>query len=318
MFAKGASVTTPVSEPPFAHDPRVAAIAAEQYGVVSTAELHRAGMSRMSITRRRQRGHLHRLYPEVWAVGHSEPPWEGWMLAAVKACGPDALLSHYSVNALFGFVDRLDGLPHVTVTSASHRAPRGIHVHRTQFLDPIDRREHLGIPVTSPARALLEYASMVDARRTRAAIRRALGTGKVTIRQLGLVLERYPGRRGAKTFREAVRLGAMPTKSDGESDVLDIILAANIAPPDVNRPLVVAGRRVFPDFRWPAQRLILEVDSKAWHGDPLARADDRERQALLEAHGETVLRVQWLDAVMAPTKLATLLIANGAPPASGG
>ncbi len=78
---------------------------------------------------------------------------------------------------------------------------------------------------------------------------------------------------------------------------------------------VLAGRRVIPDFRWPAQRLILEVDSTAWHTDPLARADDRERQALLEAHGETVLRVHWLDAVMAPTKLASLLTAKGAPPA---
>ncbi len=37
------------------------------------------------------------------------PPWEGRMLAAVIACGPTALLSHYAANELFGFVDRLDG-----------------------------------------------------------------------------------------------------------------------------------------------------------------------------------------------------------------
>jgi hypothetical protein len=239
------------------------------------------------------------------------------MLAAVKACGPGSFLSHYSGNELLGFVDRLDRRPDVTVTNGSHRATRGIRIHRTDFLDPFDMGEHLGIPVTSPARLLLDLASMVDARGTRAAIRRALGTGKVTIRQLGLVLERYPGRRGAKTLREAVRLGAMPTKSDGESDVLDIVLAGGIARPDVNEPLRINGRKVIPDFRWPEQRLILEVDSKAWHTDPLARADDRERQALLEANGETVLRVQWLDAVMAPTKLANLLTTNGAPSAKG-
>jgi hypothetical protein len=270
----------------FRADVDVAAFAARQYGVVSKAELVALGVGRMSITRRRQRGHLHRLYPGVWAVGHSEPPWEGSLLAAVKACGPDALLSHYSANELLGFVDRLDALPHVTVTSGSHRAPRGIQVHRTQFLDAVDRREHLGIPLTSPARSLLDLASVVDAHRTRRAIRRALGRGKVTIRQLGLVLERYPGRRGSATLREAVRLGAAPTRSDRESDVLDIVLAAGIARPDVNKPLIVAGRRIVPDLRWPEQRLILEVDSTAWHSDPLARADDRERQALLEADGE--------------------------------
>ena len=298
-------------------DLAVAEFAAEQWGVVSTAELLARGMTRSTITRRHRRGQLHQLYAGVWAVGHSNPPWEGWLLAAVKACGPEALLSHYSANELLGFVDRLERRPDVTVNTGSHRAPRRITVHRTKYLDPIDRREHLGIPVTSPARALLDLASVLDARRTRAAIRRALGTGKVTVRQLGLVLERYPGRRGAKTLREAVRTGAAPTKSDGESDVLDIILAGDITHPDVNRPLALDGRRVIPDFRWPAQQLILEVDSKAWHTDPLARADDHERQALLERHGETVLRVQWVDAVLGPGRLCRRLKDAGAPTRGG-
>lgn len=235
------------------------------------------------------------------------------MLAAAKACGPSSLLGHYSANALYGFVDRIDELPHVIVTSGTHRAPKGIRVHRMEFLDPIDRREHLGVPVTSIPLSLLDLAGQLDAKRTRRAIRRALGMGKVTISQLGLALERYPGRRGAKTLRQAVAAGAAPTKSDAESDVLDIILTAELEPPEVNRPLIVEGRRIVPDFRWPTKHLILEIDSAAWHTDPLARAEDRERQALLEARGETVLRVLWLDAVMAPSKFTAQLLAAGVP-----
>ena len=87
--------------------------------------------------------------------------------------------------------------------------------------------------------------------------------------------------------------------------------------PDVNTPLLLKGRRVVPDLRWPRCRLTLEIDSTAWHTDPLARADDRERQALLEAHGETVLRVHWLDAVLSPSKLVEMLRSTGAPPARG-
>jgi very-short-patch-repair endonuclease len=301
----------------FRADLEVAGLAAEQYGVVSSAELAALGMTPSSIKRRRQRGHLHQIYPGVWAVGHAEPCWEGRLLAAVKACGPGALLSHYSANELFGFVDRLGGIPDVTVGAGSHRARRGIRIHRADHIDRLDRREHLGVPVTSPSLALLELASVVDAHRTRRAIRSALGKGKVTVRQLGLALERYPGRRGAATLRDSVRLGAAPTKSDAESDVLDIVLSAQIERPDVNTTLLVAGRRVVPDMRWPGPRLILEIDSTAWHSDPLARADDRERQALLEAHGEKVLRVHWLDAVMAPSKLAELLITEGAPRTKG-
>jgi hypothetical protein len=169
----------------FRADRAVAELAGEQWGVLSTVELLAHGLSRDSILRRHRRGQFHQLYPGVWAVGHPNPPWAGWMLAAVKACGPGAFLSHYSANELFGFVDRLERRPDVTVTTGSHRAPRRIRVHRTKLLDPIDRREHLGIPVTSPARALLDLASTLDARRTRAAIRRALGTGRVTLGSSG-------------------------------------------------------------------------------------------------------------------------------------
>ena len=51
-----------------------------------------------------------------------------------------------------------------------------------------------------------------------------------------------------------------------------------------------------PDFRWPEQRLIVEVDGAGWHDWTL----DAEREALLEAHGERVLRVTWDQAVRRP------------------
>ena len=85
--------------------------------------------------------------------------------------------------------------------------------------------------------------------------------------------------------------GPAPTRSELEDVVLDLLLRADLEHPDVNVPLTVGGRRVMPDFRWPAQRLVIEADGAAWHDDPTAREDDAERQALLEAHGERVLRV---------------------------
>jgi very-short-patch-repair endonuclease len=246
-------------------------------------------------------------------VGHPNPPWEGQLLAAVKACAGDAWLSHYSACELWGFVERLDRAPDVTVVAARVRRRRGIRVHKTAHLSEIDRTTVRGIPVTSAARALIDLGSLVGPARTRAAIRRGLGMGRVTPRQIGLALERYPSRPGARAVREAFKLGVAPTKSDRESDVLDVVLAGGLVHPEVNKPLVLGGRRIIPDFRWPAQRLMLEVDSTAWHENPVARADDRERQALLEAHGETVLRVHWRDAVLRPSTLTARLIEAGAP-----
>jgi hypothetical protein len=69
----------------------------------------------------------------------------------------------------------------------------------------------------------------------------------------------------------------------------------------VNVPLVLAGRQVVPDFRWAKQHLVVEADGAAWHDDRLSREDDAERQALLEAHGERILRVTWDQTIPAAT-----------------
>jgi hypothetical protein len=78
-------------------------------------------------------------------------------------------------------------------------------------------------------------------------------------------------------------------------------------------PIVIDGRRVIPDFRWPAQRLVVEADGAAWHDDGLAREDDAERQALLEAHGERVVRVTWHQATRRKPETLARLLQAGAP-----
>ena len=75
---------------------------------------------------------------------------------------------------------------------------------------------------------------------------------------------------------------------------------------------------MIPDFRWPDRRLVVEADGAAWHDDPLAREDDAERQAILEAHGERVVRVTWRQAVVRPAQTLARIRAAGAPPGRHG
>ena len=84
--------------------------------------------------------------------------------------------------------------------------------------------------------------------------------------------------------------------------MLDLIARGGFETPDVNEPITLGGRRVVPDFRWPAQRLVIEADGAAWHDHRLAREDDAERQAILEAHGERVVRVTWAQATGRPAQ----------------
>lgn len=89
-----------------------------------------------------------------------------------------------------------------------------------------------------------------------------------------------------------------------------------VAHPDVNVAMRLAGRRVVPDFRWPEQGLVVEADGAAWHDNQLARKDDAERQALLEAHGERVVRVTWDQTIARPGQTLARIRAAGAPRAA--
>jgi Protein of unknown function (DUF559) len=294
-------------------DIRVARLAARQWGALSLTELLACGLTRREVSVRVAGGRLHPWHRGVYAVGHANLPLEGRFLAAVKACGPGALLSHYAAAALYGFLPWDDRHPEVTVQSSGTRVHKGIRVHRTSTLDPRDLARCAGIPVTSPARTLVDLASIVPYRALRRAVRQAQSLRRVGIRQLAEILDRLGGRRGVRNLGLVIATGPAPTRSELEDLVLDLMLAGGLAHPYVNVPLVLAGRRVVPDFRWPEQRLVVEADGAAWHDGKLAREDDAERQALLEAHGERVVRVTWDQAIRRRTETLTRFRAAGAP-----
>lgn len=296
-------------------DVGIARRAATEWSVLFTEELYACGLTPNAIATRVRNGRLHPMYRGVYAVGHAKPPLEGFFLAAVKACGPGAALTHYAAAAHWGQVPWEGRDPEVTVTGNTTRAHRGITVHRTLFLDAQDRRHHRGIPVTSPARTLLDLAGTnLSDDRLRRAVREGLARKRVTVLQLVEILTRLPHRRGARRLAAIVAAG-VPTRSELEHATLDLLLRGGLAHPDVNVPLQIADRRVIPDFRWRAQRLVVEADGAAWHDNPLARADDAQRQALLEAHGERVVRVTWAQVIARPRQTLACIKAAGAPAA---
>src|SRR3954449_882664 len=96
-------------------DAAVARLAAEEWAVLSTKELRGCGLSREMIATRVRRRYLHRLHRAVYAVGHPNVVMEGRFLAAVKACGDRAVLSHFSAAALWEMVEWDKRKPEVTV-----------------------------------------------------------------------------------------------------------------------------------------------------------------------------------------------------------
>jgi hypothetical protein len=288
-------------------DELIAGAAADSWGVFGWAELLGFGLSKDGVMRRERSGVLIRRYRGVYVLGWFADAPEARALAAVKAAGPGAVLSHRAAAWLWGFLENDESKPEVTVPSPRDPTIPGVIVHRGQ-LDRCETMRHRKVPITTPARTLIDLAAVVNEPTLRQAVRRAQGHRRIALPSLLRAMGRLGPRRGSATLRRIIATGAAPTKSILEDVVLDLLLAAGFEHPDVNKPLILSGRRVVPDFRWPRQHLILEADS-SWHDEAL----DRERQALLEAHGELVLCVTWEQAVRHPEATVARVAAAGAP-----
>src|SRR3954449_3290172 len=96
-------------------DQAVARLAAEEWGVLSMNELRACGLSQQAVADRANAGRFHRQHHGVYAIGHPNLPLEGRFLAAVKACGPAAVLSHHAATAHWGLLPWEERLIDVTV-----------------------------------------------------------------------------------------------------------------------------------------------------------------------------------------------------------
>jgi hypothetical protein len=120
------------------------------------------------------------------------------------------------------------------------------------------------------------------------------------VRQLAAVIERSNGHPGTGALRAVIADGPAPTRSELEDVLLDLLDGAGIERPEINAPLCLDGLTIIPDYLWRDRRLAIEADSERWHAHKLMREHDAYKQAVLEASGWRVLRVDYQQAVGRP------------------
>ena len=118
-----------------------------------------AACRRDAIATRVANGRLFRLYRGVYGVIPNLTV-EGVFLAAVLACGPGAVLSHFSAAVLHGWFEWDGRYPEVTVCNPRKRP--GIRTHRSQHVECVMVR---GIPVTPPVRTVIDLSARMPVRR---------------------------------------------------------------------------------------------------------------------------------------------------------
>jgi hypothetical protein len=195
-------------------DHRIAQIAGAQRGRVASRQLLAAGISTSTTGRLVARACLFPIHRAVFAVGHTAPVELGDETAALLAVGGTAALSHLSAAILWGLLppDAGDGLIHATAAEDHRLCLNGVVLHRSFGLTAADLRIRSGLPVLSPARALLDTAELVTERRLELAFDRALVDRLVRPHEITELVARTSGRRGGPLLKaQLARLTDGPT-----------------------------------------------------------------------------------------------------------
>ena len=262
-------------------------------------------MSRKALAYRIEQHRMRRLWRGVYLVGPGKPDPLSLAMGAVLTTGGDGVLSHGSGGWLLGYIPTFALPIDVTVSGSSKRPRPRIRMHRSTTLDPRDVTSRRGIPVTTPARTLLDYGEQVTLGELERAVAEAQVKGLVREHHLHDVIARSPGRHGLANLLAVLADGPRFTRAESERMLLRLLREAGLPIPRTN----VRVLRFEADFLWPEQKLIVEVDGFGPHGHRRAFEDDRRRWQNLAAAGYRVVPVTWRQLNDEPIAVAARIAA---------
>jgi very-short-patch-repair endonuclease len=273
-------------------------LAAPRAGVVARAELEALGWSDGRIAHAVHSGALIRVWRGVYRLAGVAWTRRAGFHAAVLAVGADAHLARWSAAELHGFceprprpVDVL--IPHRRTVEV--RTDGFLRISRTRALPEPDRAVVGELPVTAPARTVLDLAATTATTRLAELVAAAIRVHACGVEDLQAVMSRRPNVRGRGRLRQVLHL----LDEDGgrsRSDV-EVVALRELVRAGLPRPAVAfkvhddQGRFVAEvDLAYPEVRLAIEIDGYRWHSTPAQKRADEDRQNRLVLAGWTVLR----------------------------
>jgi very-short-patch-repair endonuclease len=284
----------------------IQALSSRQHGVVARWQLLGLGLGRDAISHRLTNGRLVPVQRGVYALGHAELRREGHMLGVVLRHGDAAVVSHRSAAAVWGIRPWSGTFVELTVPGrGGTRKRRGRLVHRSGDIPSREQTVERGIPTTTLARTLLDLAAVVPPHHLRRAVERSEQAELFDLTEVQRVLDAHPGRPGRRPLLALLAdfgdHGDTITRSDLEAMMLQICLDHDLPRPQVNRHDGIRES----DFRWPAHRLVVEVDSWTFHGRTRRAFDsDRARDRALLRDGWRVARFTDRQILTSPAAIA--------------
>ena len=274
--------------------------------MVARRQLVAAGATEGAIRHRLAAKRLHPVHPKVYAAGHPRLlPYARYM-AAVLACDAGAVLSHRDAAALLGLLARVGPDRRHDPSTQHAAAPRHRRAPHPLSACPTKPPPASASPARTFARTLVDLAGCEPERRLRRALEQSLVLRLFDLRAMNGALERARGRAGTGIAAAAPRRGGRRAALHAQRAGTHLLgTGVHGGPPPARGQRLVLTHEV--DFHWPQHKLIVEVDSRAFHAHALAFQRDRQRDLDLELAGWHVLRVAWRQVVEEPGRVTALL-----------
>lgn len=279
-----------------------------RFGVATWSEAHHCGLRRQ-IHRRISLGVIHEPAPGALVIGAAPKTWEQEVAVAVLSSGAGAAASHMTAAALWGMLNTSGGRVDVVVRRWD-RNHRDFTVHESLDLIADDITVHRGIPITVPARTVVDVGAVF-----RAAVpeiyHRGHRMGLVDADSLGAIVRRVArkGRRGVGPAKSLLRsLPFSPDQTESWAEDLYLRISRAYGLPEPVQQLEIRTEDGWfvcrSDFAYIPQRLAIFVDGFEYHGHQRAFQVDRMQGNQLSQIGWRYLRFTYWDLVNRPTYVA--------------
>lgn len=290
-------------------DRRIAALATGQLGAFTRAQANDAGLSHRQLRNRVQSGSLVQTGPNSFRIAGTPTTLDAELRATMLDVGGPVWVAGPTAAAVHGIDGTALRRPFHLLMPADRNVRRnGVVIHRSATIDPIDRAMVRDLPVTSPARTVIDQArtaspSQLDAMVT-SAIQLGLTSEDQLYRRIGALRTR--GRFGIPAplgvlDRRVITLGA---ESWLEREYLRLLALAGLPRPVTQQVLTRANDRlVRVDCRFAGTNLVVELLGYAYHRTRDQMNRDAARLNALATRGMTTYQFTYDQVVGHPNQV---------------
>jgi hypothetical protein len=275
-------------------------LASTQRGLISRNQLRDLGARDHEIQHRLGLGTLVAEHPGVYRFAVTPRTWEQQLLAACLAMPSTVAVSHLS--AAVEHEVWFDDDPPVEITVGRALSPEldGVFVHRIADLAPRWITTIDAVPVTTPARLIVDLGAVLPLHLVGVVLDRALRRDIVSLGEVRSVIRAVArrGRTGVGIARALVAERSAPSgRTELELQMAEIVRRFSLPPPVIEHTVLDEHGQFVArvDFAYPELKYAIEVDGYEAHSGRRAFEHDRVRQNDLVDDGWTIHRFTWRE-----------------------